>query len=97
MKRLKAAGIASKSRKAEPLTEQEEELLWDQGILGDSTPQALLNTVFFQNGINFALRSGDKHRQLRHDDCQITVVERSSERPFLQYVEDTSKNKQGGL
>ena len=60
MKRLKAAGIASKSRKAEPLTEQEEELLWDQGILGDSTPQALLNTVFFQNGINFALRSGDK-------------------------------------
>ena len=97
MKRLKVAGLGSKTRKAEPLTVQEEELLWEKGILGESTPQALLNAVFFSNGIYFALRSGSEHRQLRHNDCQITVVERSGERPFLRYVEDVSKNNQGGL
>ena len=99
MKHLKAAGLGSKTRKAEPLTEEEEELLWEKGILGDHTPQALLNTVFFHNGIYFALRSGNEHRQLRHraSKCQITIVERPGQRPFLQYVEDISKNNPGGL
>ena len=97
MKRLKAAGIGSRAHKAEPLTPEEEEMLWDKGVLGDHSPQALLNTVFYQNGVNFALRSGNKHRQLRYKDCQIQVVERPGERPYLQYVEDVSKNNQGGL
>ena len=66
MKRLKLAGIGSRARKAEPLTLEEEEMLWKKGVLGDHSPHALLNTLFNQNGVNFALRSGDKHRQLRY-------------------------------
>lgn len=97
MKCLKSAGIGSRARKAEPLTLEEEEMLWEKGVLGDHSPQALLNTVFYQNGVNFALRSGDKHRQLRYRECQIRVVEKPGERPYLQYVEDVSKNNQGGL
>ena len=97
MKRLKAAGIGSRAHKAEPLTPEEEEMLWEKGVLGDHSPQALLNTVFYQNGVNFALRSGNEHRQLRYKDCQIQVFERPGERPYLQYVEDVSKNNQGGL
>ena len=34
MKRLKREGVVVKGRKAEPLTE-EEQILWDKGILGD--------------------------------------------------------------
>ena len=64
MKRLKAAGIGSRAHKAEPLTPEEEEMLWEKGVLGDHSPQALLNTVFYQNDANFALRSGNEHRQL---------------------------------
>ena len=79
MKRLKLAGIGSRARKAEPLTLEEEEMLWKKGVLGDHSPHALLNTLFNQNGVNFALRSGDEHRQLRYRECQIRVFEKPGE------------------
>lgn len=97
MKRLLSLGIKTKKKQAEVLTEEEEELLWTKGLLGGDTPQSLLDTVVFYNGIYFALRSGREHRQLRNFPCQIDVVEKPGERPYLLYHEDTSKNHQGGL
>ena len=76
---------------------EEEELLWSKGALGDSTPQQLLDTIIFCNGLFFALRSGKEHRQLRRSPCQIELVEKSGERAYLKYTEDVSKNHQGGL
>ena len=80
-------GIGSKKRKAEPLTEEEEELLWRNGLLGDHSPQALLNTMVFMNGLYFVLRSGKEF-----DPSQISIVERAGERACLEYTEDASKN-----
>ncbi len=97
MKRLQSQGIGSKKRQAEVLTEDEEELLWKKGLLGDATPQSLLDTIVFYNGLYFALRSGKEHRQLRRTPCQIELVERPGERPYLKYTEDVSKNHPGGL
>ena len=97
MKRLKQAGTGSRKRQAEPLTQKEEELLWKKRILGDHSPQALLNSVFFFNGVCFALRSGDEHRRLRYKDSQIQIIEKPEERAHLIYTEDSSKNNQGGL
>ena len=48
-------------------------------------------------GFYFALRSGDKHQQLRYHPCQIKVIEKPGERPYLVYTEDISKNRPGGL
>ena len=96
MKRLSRQGIGTKKKQAEVITE-EEELLWVKGVLGDETPQRLLDTVVFYNGLYFALRSGQEHRQLRQSPCQIEVVERPGERSHLLYTEDISKNRPGGL
>ena len=53
----------------------EEEILWEKGILGEHSPDALLNTFFLQIGTYFALKSGAEHRALRHGkNCQIVVV-----------------------
>ena len=52
MKRLQSTGIGSTRKQAEPLTVEEEELLWEKGILG-----GLLRTMIFMNGLFFALRS----------------------------------------
>ena len=49
------------------------------------------------NGVYFALRSGDEHRNLRHSPSQIELIEKSGERAFLRYTEDISKNHPGGL
>ena len=43
MKRLQSAGVGSKKRQAEVLTEEDEELLWQKGLLGDATPQTLVD------------------------------------------------------
>lgn len=97
MKRLQSKGIGSEHKQAEPFTIEEEEMLWQNKILGDHTPEALLNTIIYMNGVYFALRSGDEHRQLRHNPCQIQVVERTGERSYLKYTEDVSKNHPGGI
>ena len=66
MKRLQSKGVGSVHKQAEPFTMEEEELLWERKILGDHSPEALLNTMIYMNGLYFALRSGEEHRQLRH-------------------------------
>ena len=58
MKRLQSNGLGSKHNKAEPITEQEEDLLWEKGQLGDNSPRVLLQTIFYMVGVFFALRSG---------------------------------------
>ena len=97
MKRVQRSGLGSQKRKAEPLTEEEEEILWQKGLLGSSNPQALVDTMVVFNSLYFALRSGSKHRNLPSNPCQIQVIEKPGHRPYLEYKEDVSKNRQGGL
>ena len=97
MKRLQLAGIGTVHRKAEPITSNEEKILWQKGILGDHTAEALLNTMVYMNGMYYSLRRGIKHRNLRHEPSQIKLFENPGENPYLKYSEDISKNHPGGL
>ena len=76
---------------------EEEETLWRTGLLGDSNPQQLLDTMIYCCGLFFALRSGREHRQLRRSPPQIQLIEQAVERASLKYQEDISKNHPGGL
>lgn len=66
-------------------------------MLGDKNPNVLLNTVVYQVGFFFALRSGNEHRRLRHSPSQIQLVEPPEGRALLVYHEDVSKTNQGGI
>ena len=66
----------------------------ERASFGDHDPQTLLNTIFFMNGLYFALRSRGEHRNLRIDPPQIRVVD-TGKIPYLHYTEDVSKNNQG--
>ena len=55
-KDLKQKGKGNKPNASVALTEEEIKLLYDKGLLRTSTPEALLNTVWFNNTIHFGLR-----------------------------------------
>ena len=103
MKDAKAKGLGNKRRQAEPITVEEEDLMWASGVLGTHNPQALVDTMFFLIGMCFGLRGGQEHRQLRWENSQLTLIEvpEDSEIPlkrsYLKYVKDVSKNNQGGI
>ena len=91
MKRLRSQGLGAKKRQAEPISQEEEELLEQHSA------QALVDTMLYMSGTYFALRSGQEHRALHHSPSQIELVEKPCQRAFLKYTEELSKNNQGGI
>lgn len=75
MKRLTAKGLGCEIKQAEPITKDEEQLMWTKGVLCDTDPKTLQNTLFFLIGKFFALKSGEEHRSLTFD--QIRVIKGS--------------------
>ena len=59
----------------------------------ENSPQALLDTMVFINGVYFALRSGQEHRNLRFDPPQIELTEPQGQRSYLRHTEDVSKKE----
>ena len=97
MRRLNGTGNYLNKKQAQPITQEQENRLWELGLLGDHNAQVLLNTIVYQVGYFFALRSGNEHRRLRHSPSQIQVYEPPGDHAYLVYREDISKTKQGGL
>ena len=56
MKRLRGEGIGVTRERAESISVKEEGELWEKGILGDSSPQVLLDTMVYCCGVYFALK-----------------------------------------
>ena len=86
---MKRHCLGVRKKQAEPITVDEETWLWDKGQLGDHSPQALLNTMIYLIGIQFALRSGQEHRNLQ--TTQFEVVHPTDNEPYLVYTENVSK------
>ncbi len=87
-------------KKFDPITVENEEELWLQGLLGSDSPKQLRETVMYLVGLSFALRGGKEQWSLRCPpyDPQITVQSQADGTKFLEYREDLqSKSNQGGL
>ena len=96
MKRLKKTpGSRKAPKRAEPISDSEEDMLWRKGVLGTHSPQVLVDTMVYMAGLYFALRSGEEHRRLMFSDVEL--VEKPGTVPFLRYTESVSKNNPGGL
>ena len=64
-KEIRERGKGKKPMKAEALTEEEEELLWERKGLGDEDPRMLSRTIFYTLGQQFETRGQQEH----HDIC----------------------------
>ena len=85
-------GIGANPKKAEIITPEEEDHLWNSGVLGIETPKALLNAVFYYNSKNFHLRGGEEHCFLH-----LSQLQRHFSPDRYEYTEEGSKNNPGGL
>ena len=83
-------------KKAEVIGIEQEDMLRKKGLLGDHSPQALLDTLVYYIGLYFAIRGGE-HRQLRFKPSQLQLVEPANASPYLAFTEFVSKTNQGGL
>ncbi|XP_048242472.1 uncharacterized protein KIAA1958-like [Haliotis rufescens] len=98
MKYLARQGIGIQKRQAEVISVDQEDMLWEKGMLGEGTPQQLLDTMVYLIGLNCALRAGDEHRYLRTGpNSQFEITVGADGLKGLKYMEDVSKTNRGGL
>ena len=95
LKDLHQEGVGTSKKQASVISVELEEKLWNDGILGDGTPQTLLDTLVFCLGMNLALRSGKEHQSLRPN--MFELFEPPNAKAYLTYTESGSKNNTGGL
>lgn len=94
MKERAEKGLGLHTKQAQVISFEQEEILWQKGILGSNDAYTLLHTMVYLNGLNFALRSGDEHRSL--STSQLSIGTNSNGR-YLEYTEKISKNNRRGL
>ena len=63
MKLQTSQGIGLSVKQAQILSEFDEDLLWNLGLLGSSNPETLLNTMMFVIGKGFSLRAGHETKK----------------------------------
>ena len=93
MTELTAQGVGTTVKQAEPLSRETEEILWQKGLLGNSSAKAMLNTVFFYNSKLFGLRGVDEHRNLSVEQFEIGTDQNGSYILFTGRANKTYKGK----
>ena len=97
---LHKKGVGAVKAQAQIITPEEEKQLWACGVMGTDNPTSLLHSIFYYNGINFTLREGEEHRNLKLS--QLIFGTEPSENDSMQlvryviYNEYVSKNRPGG-
>jgi hypothetical protein len=94
MKLSTRSGTNLKRSSAEFITLDEEDELWRSGCLGETNPDVLRDTLFYLNGVHFALRGGDEQANLLISQFTIDIVEGKR---VLRYTDVASKTFSGGL
>ena len=97
MKQRASAGVGVDVKQAKVISESDENYLWEHGYLGNVNPEVLRNTLVWVLGLNFALRAGQEHRNLRMKNSQLSVAIDEDGKQYLEYKEDVSKTNSGGL
>ena len=91
-KELKQMGKGNKPNKAETITTDQVEQLWEKGELGNRDADSLQNTVLFYITQAFGFRGSHESRQLRWGDVKIN---HDGLDDYLEFNERLSKTRTG--
>ena len=93
---LHRQGIGAQCKHASVITHDDENMLWEQGKLGDTSPRMLQHTVFFYCGLQFCLRGiQEQYDMTPHQLIRVPTDKMVyNEQVHYKYVEYISKNNQ---
>ena len=93
-KELKRQGKGNKPKAITALSDEEIDILCSKRVLGLSSPQALVNTVWLNNVLHFGLRGCKEQRELQRGD--VVLKSDSEGKQYLEYsVERQAKTRTG--
>lgn len=94
MKALTEAGVGNVRKRADPLTKEQEEKLWEAVVFARDSAEGLTYLVFFYNCKLFGLRGGDEHCELCREQF---ALDDDSGGKYIHFMGRASKNVKGGL
>lgn len=89
-------GLGTKVKQAQALLHEDEKVLWEKGVFGISTAEALQSTVFFYACKLFALMGHDEHHQLQCDQFAIEE-DQGGKYMYVDFFGRSNKTYKGGL
>lgn len=92
-KDLKRKGKGNKPNASAPLNEDDIKVLYEKKLLGTETPDALLNTIWFNNTVHFGLRGCKEHRDMCWGD--VKLCKNSTGQEYLEFHERQTKTRTG--
>ena len=93
-KQLKWLGKGNKQKDAASFDQEEIDLLFRKGVMGIHSPQALINTLWFNNCLHFNIRGGKAHRNLRWGD--VVFKTDCNGKGYLEYSAERQKRTRPG-
>ena len=94
---LHEKGCGKRKRRADAVSEEEEELLWSKGILGGNDPLFLNLTLFYCISQHFGTRGCQEYHQLRVEDIKFVRNPTDGTTEYIEWNEGPTKIRQGGL
>jgi hypothetical protein len=70
-KDLKCKGKGNKPNRSQPITDEEINALYSKKLMGKETPEAIVNTLWFNNSVHFGLRGVTEHYNLKWGDVTL--------------------------
>eukprot|EP00105_Crassostrea_gigas_P002132 XP_011414559.1 PREDICTED: zinc finger MYM-type protein 3 isoform X2 [Crassostrea gigas] len=92
-KLLRQLGKGNREKRADPLTLEEIDILYEKNLLGTGDPKSLINVLYLNNTMHFGMRSRTEHVNLRWGDVQQKVPSTGEE--DLEYRERSTKTRTG--
>ena len=92
---LRKNGMGKRPNASQPLTLDDEELLWKIGKLGVTSPTSLLHTMWYLNIQHFGLRGVQEHTTMSMDNFIRKIDDEGT--VYIEFLEDPTKCRGGGL
>ena len=93
LKLLKKDKKGNRPNRAEPVTFEEEDKLWESGEFGIDSPLALTRTLWWYTSMMFGLRGRDESRKMKWGDVKLLTDENGDD--YLQFEERDTKTRTG--